>query len=288
VNAPAMPLRRSAAVLLASLLGVLSAAGQVLNVPQKNQEKDQWCWAACTQAILSYYGQAYTQTAIAQYGTGGVNTWNYCYGSGTEGGVFRRGCNMILSYFGGIQSGTYSTSLSQATCQNEITGSRPVFINWTWSTGGGHFVVLKGLSGNTATVMDPWSGPTVNTFSWVQSGGGHTWSYSLRLTTSPLWAGAVDLGSGWRWLSWFGYFAPMGNGWIWHKQFGFVYCTGNDNSLWMWINDQGEWWWSTRTIYPDMYRARDNTWLFYQRDFDAMTAAARWFYNYSTGRWVYY
>ena len=29
------------------------AAGQVLNVPQKYQEQDQWCWAATTQAILA-------------------------------------------------------------------------------------------------------------------------------------------------------------------------------------------------------------------------------------------
>ena len=282
------PARGVRAAFVSVLLFAGVAAGQVLNVPQKYQEQDQWCWAATTQAILAYYGRTYSQTTIAQYGTGGANVWNYCYGSGTEGGVYRRGCNLILSNFGGIQSQTYASSLNQTTCQNEIAGGRPVFINWTWSTGGGHFVVLKGLSGSTATVMDPWNGPTVNTFSWVLSGGGHAWGYSLRLTTSPVWSGAVDLGGGWKWLGWFGYFAPMSGGWIWHKQFGFVYCTGSDAGLWMWINDQGEWWWTSSTIYPNMYRARDNTWLFYQRNFGAGVADWRYFYNYSTGRWIYY
>ena len=276
------------AALLALALACIPAAAQTLSLPQKYQEKDQWCWAGCSQAIFSYYGKEFTQTAIAQYGTGGVNTWNYMWGSGTEGGVFRRGCNLILSYFAAIQTATYSSSLNQSTCQNEISAYRPVFINWTWNTGGGHFVILKGLSGSTATLMDPWSGPTVNTFSWVQNGSGHVWEYSLRLTTTPLFAGAVDLGSGWRWLSWLGYYAPMSGGWIWHKQFGFVFCSGYNDTLWMWINDQSEWWWTNASTYPNMYRARDNAWLFYQRDFNASTSARRYFYNYSTGRWVYY
>jgi hypothetical protein len=280
--------RACKAFFLVVLFFAWTAAGQVLNVPQKYQEKDQWCWAASTQAILAYYGRNYTQTTIAQYGTGGINTWSYCSGSGTEGGIYRRGCDLILNYFGGIQSQSYSSSLSQSTCQNEIAGGRPVFINWYYSAGGGHFVVLKGLNGSTATLMDPWNGPTVNTFNWVVLGGDHSWNYSLRLTTSPLWVGAVDLGSGWKWLNWFGYFSPMSNGWIWHKQFGFICCTGSDANLWMYIKDQAEWWWTTSAIYPNMYRARDNAWLFYQRNFDAAVADWRWFYNYTTKRWVYY
>ena len=172
---------------LAGLPGI--GFGQVLSVPQKYQEKDQWCWAGCSQAILAYYGRSVTQTTIAQYGTGGANVWNYCYGDGTDGGIYRRGINLIRNHFGSIQSATYNTSISQATVQNEMAGRRPVVVNWYWDSGGGHFVVLRGLSGNTAYLMDPWNGPTVNTFAWTQRGGGHTWRYSLRLTTSPPAAG---------------------------------------------------------------------------------------------------
>ena len=56
----------------------------------------------------------------------------------------------------------------------------------------------------------------------------------------------------------------------------------------MWINDQSEWWWTSSTIYPNMYRARDDKWLFYQRNFDAAVATKRWFYYYPNGPWVWY
>ena len=93
--------------------GVGVASAQVWDVPQKYQEMDYWCWAACMESILTYYAHPHTQTEIAQYGTGGVNTWTYSYGSGTEGGIFRRGCDQILDYFANIHTIPLSSASSR-------------------------------------------------------------------------------------------------------------------------------------------------------------------------------
>lgn len=43
-------------------------------------------------------------------------------------------------------------------------------------------LVIKGYntSGSTITYIDPWAGGTVSTqpYSWMKSGGGHTWTHS--------------------------------------------------------------------------------------------------------------
>ena len=176
--------KRAALALMLFAFATAIGQAQILRVPQKNQERDQWCWAGCSQAILDYYGATETQTEIAQYGTGGANVWNYCYGEGTDAdGIYRRGIDLILDHFGHIQCTTHNASISFTTSQAEISAGRPVLVNWQWDTGGGHFVVLRGLDGATASLMDPWNGPTINTFAWTERGGGHTWEYSLRVTT---------------------------------------------------------------------------------------------------------
>ena len=98
---------------------------------------------------------------------------------------------------------------------------------------------------------------------------------------SPLWRGASDLGDGWRWLNWFGYFAEIGNDWIFHLQHGWMYPVGtNSASLWLWTSDM-DWLWTTATTYPYLYRNDDSAWLWYL----AGSFNPRWFYNYKTSSW---
>ncbi len=155
--------------------------GGVLSVPQKYQEKDQWCWAAGSQAVLAFYGVSKTQTEIAQYGTGGQNIPNYLYGSDST----HRGVDMILSYFGGIGTTPTESALSQSTLTSDINGSKPPVLRWGWDSGGGHIIVAYGTDSSTVYIMDPWYGPTVNTYSWVYKGGGHTWTHTLRMNSAP-------------------------------------------------------------------------------------------------------
>jgi len=97
----------------------------------------------------------------------------------------------------------------------------------------------------------------------------------------PLWKGAVCLGNGWRWLSWFGYFAETGNTWIFHLQHGWVYPVGtNSATIWCWSSDM-HWLWTSDTIYPYLYRNDDATWLWYLED----SFSPRWLYNFTTSSW---
>ena len=180
---------RLALLLLISTLSFLypqSGSGTVLDVPEVFQEHDQWCWAGVSQPILQYYGTVLTQTNIAAYGTSGYNTWNYLYGSDTVAPYYRKGINLILNHFGAISTASNNTYLSQSTVQTEIDAGRPFVIRWGWYSGGGHFLVGRGIETNTIHYMDPWPGEGYlsATYSWVVDDGTHKWTHSLELTTS--------------------------------------------------------------------------------------------------------
>jgi hypothetical protein len=94
-------------------------------------------------------------------------------------------------------------------------------------------------------------------------------------------AGAVDLGGGWKWLSWFGYFYDAGNGWIYHQQHHWMYTVGTTPaSIWLWTQDLG-WLWTKSTTYPYLYRHTGAAWLWYQ----VGSFSPRWFNNLTTGHW---
>jgi hypothetical protein len=169
--------------LLFGLIYAHTAWAAVLNVPQKYQEHTNWCWSACSQAILEYYGTMKTQTTIAQYGTDGANIWNWLYGSTIN--PTRNGINLILNHFASLATTPYASYLSQVGVGSEIKARRPFVIRWGWDSDGGHFVVGKGIDGDYLYLMDPWYGPTINTYSWVRQGSNHTWTHSLTLNTSP-------------------------------------------------------------------------------------------------------
>lgn len=172
-------------ILLVMLILVLlgTAQGIILDVDQIYQEELNWCWAAVSQSVLRYYGYEYTQTQIAEYGTEGLDEWNWLWGESWN--PTRRGIDMILYHFGRLETNVYESSLDYDQSSDNIHQRRPIFIRWEWGYDDGHFVVLKGLEGDTTYLMDPWYGPTINTFAWTQSGGGHIWTHSLEIVSSP-------------------------------------------------------------------------------------------------------
>jgi len=174
-----------AGCLALALLWTNAAFATVLNVPQRYQEQSQWCWAGCSQAILEYYGTSKTQTQIAAYGTQGVNTWNYLWDSRPLDDPPRYGIDLILLHFAGLASSHNYSALSQSGVLNEINARRPFVIRWGWDNGGGHFIVGKGIDGDYVYLMDPWYGPTINTYSWVVHGSTHTWTHTLTLNSAP-------------------------------------------------------------------------------------------------------
>ena len=178
----------SALALLAVALPAPVSA-RVLAVPVRTQQQSEWCWAGCTQAILFYYGHSVTQTTIAQYGTNGRNIPNYGWGSGWIDGTWCRGNDLILNHFGSINSTGRNYPLAQTTVTSEINAGRPFIITWQWDSGGGHFIVGRGISGSNVYYMDPWhtEGHKVASYDWVRrnAANGHTWTQTLQLTTNP-------------------------------------------------------------------------------------------------------
>jgi len=163
-----------------------SAYALVLNVPERFQQYDQWCWAGVSQSIFNYYGRSITQSTIANYGTNGYNVWNYLYGSDSVSPYYRKGINMILNNWG--LTCTYGEyTMSQAQIQSRINAYQPFVIRWGWTTGGGHFVTGRGYSGNYVYIMNPGAGHgyEIGTYAWVVNDGSHTWTHSLELTSSP-------------------------------------------------------------------------------------------------------
>ncbi|MGO9376882.1 MAG: fibronectin type III domain-containing protein [Syntrophobacteraceae bacterium] len=178
-----------AACLLAGLLCADVAFATVLTVPQEWQEQDQWCWDATSQAILQFYGVSKTQTQIAAYGTpGSADTWNYLYGVESDPPPMRYGVDYILNYFAGLTATGHGVALSKAVVTSQINSLRPVGIRWGWDTGGGHILAIKGITGNTVYLMDPWNGDAeMASYNWVvrSASDGHTWTDSLTISNAP-------------------------------------------------------------------------------------------------------
>lgn len=104
---------------------------------------------------------------------------------------------------------------------------------------------------------------------------------STNMPPPSRWTGAVDLGGGWKWLSWFGYFIDNGSEWIWHAQHGWMYTASpNTTNLWFWTSDLG-WFWTSSTAYPYLYHSSSSAWWWYQPN----SSSPRWFYNTGTQNW---
>jgi hypothetical protein len=176
-------------------------------VASRGQEQDLWCWAACSQMILVYYGVTETQSAIAKYaceqhGTAWCTDCSICeqdnpdccnhtnnlYGSG--------GVGDILDNFGAIGSNHSFTYLTVNEIFSELCQPhcRPFIMAWTWAGGGGHDLVGRGIHDGLYPLIyyiDPLPVGSPGTYHVAlydyvvesdTSPGAHTWTETLRLT----------------------------------------------------------------------------------------------------------
>ena len=96
-----------------------------------------------------------------------------------------------------------------------------------------------------------------------------------------IWGDAIDVGGGWKWLSWFGFFVDYGDGWIWHNEHHLMFASGTStSSIWLYTPDMG-WLWTSNSQYPFLYRSSPAAWLWYQKG----SVGPRWFYNLTTSTW---
>ncbi len=170
-------------LLVLVFLSTSSAFAAVLSVPQKYQEKSNWCWAASSQAILEYYGTYVTQTQMADYAVGGKNEgYPLCSNS-----VQYEYMDKVLNHFGSILSTCYDGSYaSKSVVQREIDSGRPLPIKINWLSGGGHSVVIYGIIGNYVYVRDPWplTGPYFATYDYVVRNSEFIWTGTLELDST--------------------------------------------------------------------------------------------------------
>ncbi|MBI9092742.1 MAG: C39 family peptidase [Desulfobacterium sp.] len=164
-------------------LGAINGLTKILETPQVTQEKTEWCWAGVSQSVLDYYGESFTQTQIAQYGTGGANIWNWLWGRTLY--PTRNGIDIILNHFAGVSTTPYPQYLSLIDLEENISDDKPVVIRWGWSNGGGHFVIARGIESDKVHIMDPFYGASINTYNWVRNGSNHTWTHTLEMVTRP-------------------------------------------------------------------------------------------------------
>lgn len=187
-------------IIIAFLLLYYGSSAQVLSVNAVIQEQNQWCWTAASACVLSYYGVTKSQCEIAEYTrsvatwhnfgsvnccvdpTQGCNYWNYHY-------TYLGSIEDIMNYFGGLSAYGVGTPLTKETIAADLGANRLFTIRWGYTSGGGHFLVGHGLSGNNLHYMDPWYGEglKVANYDWVVSSSNHAWTSTNRLAiTTPV------------------------------------------------------------------------------------------------------
>jgi len=151
-----------------------------LDVPMYYQECNLWCWDASSQMILKYHGTTKSQTQIADWATPTEDcTWNWLCGQTSN--PTRKGVNLILDYFGGLDSVCSGGGPGASTCNEELNADRPFVIRWEREPIG-HHIVCKGIAcgwgGPWLIINDPKDGPYWGHYQWVARGSGHTWTHT--------------------------------------------------------------------------------------------------------------
>lgn len=168
-----------------------SAFSQVLNVKQVIQEQTEWCWAGVSACILDLYGHPASQCTIAEY-TRTVSNSHY-YGGTNCCTNPSLGCNYsnynwgyngsiqdILVHFASITNSGMGRALTLTEVQAQLNNRQPFVVRWGWTSGGGHFVVGHGVSGNNVYYMNPWPGEgmKIASYNWLSYDGSHSWTHT--------------------------------------------------------------------------------------------------------------
>lgn len=161
---------------------------RILNVPNVKQTQSQWCWAATTEGILKYDGTTVAQCTIANWNWSRTDccrnpsSSNCNQPTGMFGGTTPPGLQTCLHHWG-VSSTPQSSRLTFAVVVSEINAGRPAVARWGWTSGGGHFLTVRGydsLASNVYYINPGDGGYHTSTYSWFRQGGSHTWTHSLR------------------------------------------------------------------------------------------------------------
>ncbi|HEX8207940.1 MAG TPA: papain-like cysteine protease family protein [Solirubrobacteraceae bacterium] len=128
----------------------------------QHQLQTNWCWSACATSTSLFYASASAWTQCKLAGTE-LNQTTCCQDGSTTW------CNQPwyldraltqTGNFGHMQQGPLDWNALSV----EIDAGRPVAARIGWAGGGGHFVVISGVSdldgGPAVDIQDPWFGPS--------------------------------------------------------------------------------------------------------------------------------
>ncbi|MDR3568215.1 MAG: SBBP repeat-containing protein [Syntrophobacteraceae bacterium] len=131
--------------------------------------------------------------------------------------------------------------------------------------------------------------PTANAYQPSFAGGGDD---AFLAVIAGLWGNATNLGSGWMSLGWFGRFYTNDSPWIYHENLGWLLAFGTStDNIWFYdplTGNNGDFWWTSASVYPYLYRASNGHWYWYLVPAQGAPTTPRWFVDLTDGQWVSY
>lgn len=159
-----------------------------------------------------------------------------------------------------------------------VTNSNPELVEAQIS---GSQLVLTRLSGEegqvriTVFATDPMDNEATESF---------TLDVVAELQQDPIaqtFGETTDLGGDWCFSSWLGAFNSSTFPWIFHATHEWLLPVGESpQSLWL-FDLHLEWLWTSADVYPSLWSAQRNTWLWYQEE----STAPRWFLDLVAAEW---
>ncbi len=192
-------------LIMFSQASVLKANNVSLPIQQTFQEHSSWCWAACTSAIMKYYGYPGIQCEIVN----SIKALNECCGNSEfnwnhpcNTGQNLEGIQPYLSQYG-VGSVIIDSYLEKTTFVSQIDAGRPFIMILLYDTDGNPYSPTPGRNGqhallgcgylddgNSIEYLDPYPGYgiTVSDYDWMVSAPDdyHVWLRTLKITSDPI------------------------------------------------------------------------------------------------------
>ena len=130
-------------------LAAAAPDGKVLDMPQLHQQTDNWCWAACAEMVLRYFGHDAAQSKIAERYVAYLKAHNKPHSMGCAD------TQCAVSDFGevlkmwGVKADHRPRDIAFSTVRKELDAGRPVIVLLDWFGSDecfldGHFVIICG------------------------------------------------------------------------------------------------------------------------------------------------
>jgi hypothetical protein len=202
-----------------TLIVNLNCFADELSITSHEQLQNQWCWAACSESVLNFYGLLTQQCEMANYAFGQSNCCNNVVwpdGTGTScdranalgsGNILAdwlqliwgmKNAQSVIKNFGNVDSSYRPYAVSTKTVEEQISRKAPWIMGWAWTSGGGHALLGYGFSSNLISYMDPWPTKTrsnILDYSAVKKSTDHEWNQTLLMKPKAITFVIDDTGS---------------------------------------------------------------------------------------------